>query len=83
MAREFTDDDRGSTVLDHEGTELGSVTDVRDGRAHVKTDDTASESGVIDEIKSALGWDDGNDTHELRGDDVETINDTEVRLKRM
>ena len=54
-----------------------------DGRAHVKTDGTASESGVLDEIKSALGWDDGDDTHELRDDDVETINDTEVRLKRM
>ena len=83
MAREFTDDDRGSDVVDSEGNRLGSVVDVQDGRAHVETDDHDTDSGILADIKSALGWDDSDDTHELGDDDIETINDTEVRLKRM
>lgn len=80
MARDFTDDDRGKSVFDHEGNRLGSVTDVRNGRGIIETDD---DSSLTDKIKSALSWDDSEDTHELRSDDVDSIDDNEVRLRNL
>lgn len=80
MARDFTDDDRGKPVVDHEGTRLGSITDVRDGRGHVETDD---DSSLTDKLKSALGWDDTDDSHELQNDHVDSVDDNEVRLRRL
>lgn len=80
MAREFTDDDRGKSVVDHDGNQLGTVSDVRDGKGHVETDD---DSSLTDKIKSALGWDDSDDSHELQNDHVDSIDDSEVRLRRL
>lgn len=81
MAREFTDDDRGSTVFDNDGNRVGNVTDVQSGNAHVDTSD--SDSGILDSIKDALGWDDSNDTQELRSDDVDSYDDDGVHLRRL
>lgn len=80
MARDFTDDDRGKSVFDHEGNRVGSVTGVRDGSGIIETDD---DSSITDKIKSALNWDDSDDTHELRNDDVDTIDDDGVRLRNL
>ena len=80
MARDFTDDDRGSTVFDNDGNRVGSITDVQSGNAHVDTTD--SDSGILDSIKDALGWDDNDDTHELRSDDVDSYNDNDVHLRQ-
>lgn len=82
MAREFTDDDRGSTVFDDDGNRVGNVTDVQSGNAHVDTSD--GDSGILDSVKSALGWDDDDDdTHELRSDDVDSYDDDGVHLRRL
>ena len=80
MARDFTDNDRGKGVFDHDGNRIGSITNVNDGRGTVETDD---DSSLTDKLKSALGWDDSDDTHELRNDDVDTIDDNEVRLRNL
>ncbi|WP_049902371.1 hypothetical protein [Halococcus agarilyticus] len=80
MVRDLTDDDRGKSVVDHEGNRVGSITDTRDGRGVVETDD---DSSLTDKLKSALSWDDSDDSHELRNDDVDSVNDDEVRLRNL
>ena len=40
-----------------------------------------SLSELTDEIMSALGWDDSDDTDELRNDDPDRMNDNEVTLR--
>ncbi|WP_160133086.1 hypothetical protein [Halococcus salsus] len=81
MARDFTDDDRGLSVVDHDGNRVGTVDDVRDDTALVDT--SGSDSGVLDTVKLALGWSDDDETHELRHDDVETVSDEHVRLRNL
>ena len=81
MARDFTDDDRGSGVFDHAGNRVGTVNDVQDGNARVDTSD--SDSGVLDSIKDALGWNDDDETHELRGDDVDSYDYDGIHLRRL
>ncbi|EMA39280.1 hypothetical protein [Halococcus hamelinensis] len=81
MARDFTDDDRGLSVVDHDGNRVGTVDDVRDDTALVDT--SGSDSGVLDTVTSALGWNDDDETHELRHDDVETVSDEHVRLRNL
>lgn len=80
MARDFTNDDRGKSVFDHDGNRLGSIANVQDGRGIIETDD---DSSITDKLKSALNWDDSDDTHELRSDDVDSINDNEVQLRNL
>lgn len=80
MVRDFTDDDRGKSVVDYQGNRLGSITDTRDGNGVIETDDSSS---LTDKIKSALNWNDDDDSHQLRSDDVDTINDDEVRLRNL
>ena len=81
MARDFTDDDRGSTVFDNDGNRVGTVNDVQDGTAHVDTTD--GDSGILDDLTDVLGWDDDDDTHELRSDDVDSYDDDGVHLRRL
>lgn len=82
MARNFTDGDRGSAVFNHQGERVGTVSDAQDGIAHVDTTD--SDSGVLDSIKNALGWnDDDDDTYELRNNDVDSIDDEGVHLRQL
>ncbi|EMA51433.1 hypothetical protein [Halococcus thailandensis] len=80
MARDFTDDDRGKSVFDYQGNRVGRITNVENGSGTVETDD---DSSLTDKIKSALNWDDDDDSHELRSDDVDTIDDDEVRLRNV
>ena len=80
MARDLTDDDRNKDVITSDGTRIGTVSDVRDGQASV-TPDTDS-GGLTDTIKSMLGWDDSDEDQTLRNDDVDSVNDDEVRLRR-
>ena len=79
MARDLTDDDRNKDVVTSDGTRIGTVSDVRDGVASV-TPDTGS-GGLTDTIKSMLGWDDSDEDQTLRNDDVDSVNDNEVRLR--
>lgn len=79
MARELTTDDRDKTVVTAEGRRVGTVSDVDGGRARVTTDDDSE--GLTDKLKSVLGWDDSEDTHDLRNDDVDSVTDDEIRLR--
>lgn len=83
MTRDLTADDRGKPLVGPEGTPIGTITHVQDGRGHVETDDNSA--GLTDKLKSALGWDgsDDEDTHELRNDHVDSVNDDEVRLRNL
>ncbi|WP_029601811.1 hypothetical protein [Halococcus hamelinensis] len=76
----FTNEDRGTAVFDHDGNQVGTVSDVRDGSAHVDTSD--GDSGILDDLTDALGWDDDDDTHELRNDDVDTVDNDGVHLRQ-
>ena len=78
MTREFTDEDRGKPVHNPYGTHIGKISDVRDGRGQVEIEDASS---LTEKLKSALGWDDSDDTYELRSEDVDSVTDDEVRLR--
>ena len=81
MARDFTDDDRGSSVFDNNGNRIGTVNDVQDGNALIDTSD--GDSGILDDLTDALGWDDDDDTHELRSEDVNSYDDDGVHLRQV
>jgi hypothetical protein len=73
---QFTEDDEGKTVVNADGEEVGIVTAVEHGTAHVDPD-----PGITDKIMSALGWSDQDeDTYPLQEESVEAITDDEVRL---
>ena len=78
MARDLTADDKDKSVVMADGTRVGTVSDVHDGQARVTPDENADLTEVV---KSALGWDDADDTHELQNDDIENITDEEIRLR--
>ena len=80
MARDLTDDDRNKDVVTSNGTRIGTISNIREGQARV-TPDTDS-GGLTDKIKSMLGWDDSDEDQTLRNDDVDSVNDDEVRLRR-
>ena len=78
MVRDFRDEDRDKPVVTAEGDRIGTVHDVRDGRATVNRDD---DEGLTDKIKDLLPWDD-DDSNELRGEHVDSYENDEVRLRR-
>ena len=80
MTRDLTDDDEGKPVFTFEGNMLGRITNAESGNGIVKTDD---ESNLTDKIKSALNWDDNDDTHKLQSDDIDSISNDGVRLRDM
>jgi len=74
---DVTDDDEGKRVVNASGTEIGMVSTVRNGVAHVEPD-----PGITDTIRSKLGWgkaDDGD--YALDADRIDTVTDDEIRLK--
>ncbi|WP_290813511.1 hypothetical protein [Halovivax sp.] len=71
------DDDRGKTVYNEHGDEIGVVTEVRHGTAHVDPD-----PGLTDSIKAKLGWGDiDDDTYPLQEDAIAHIDDDGVHLR--
>lgn len=79
MCVNFTDDDEGKRVVNSNGEEIGIVQSVEGGMVHVDPD-----PGMADSIKSKLGWGDSDeDTYALDEDNVESISDDEVRLRRL
>ncbi len=76
MAHNFTEDDEGKKVVDEAGEEVGVVTNVEHGTAHVEPD-----PGITDTISAKLGWGDRDeDTYPLQEESVESVTDDEVRL---
>jgi hypothetical protein len=78
MARALTADDEDKPVVMADGTHVGTVSDVHDGQARVTPTENADLTEVV---KSALGWDDADDTHDLQNDDIETVNDEQIQLR--
>ncbi len=76
MCPQFTAKDVGKRVHDENGEDIGMVTDVDQGVAHVEPD-----PGITDSIKAALGWSSpSGDTVTLRESDVSRITDDVVHL---
>ena len=76
MTAELSDDDRGKTVV--RGTErIGTVTDVRGGRAYVDPD----FDHVSEDLRETLGWDEDDDEYTIAEDDVTAVANGEVRLR--
>ncbi len=79
MCANFTDDDEGKRVVNANGEEIGIVQSVEGGSVHVDPD-----PGMADSIKSKLGWGDSDEeTYALDEDNVESISDDEVKLRRL
>ena len=78
MEREFTTDDTDKSVVLADGTSIGTVSDVQNGQARVTLED---DPDLTEVVKTALGWDDAANTHDLQNEDVETVTDEEVRLR--
>lgn len=79
MAHEFTDDDRGKDIVTHDGTRVGTVDRVEEGRARVKRRD--DDESLTDKVKDMLGWDDDDDNREIRGEHVHESTDDRIRLR--
>lgn len=74
----LTDDDEGKRVVTTDGDEVGMITEVRAGTAYVEPD-----PGMFDTIKAKLDWGDaGEDSYPVSADDVASVSDDEVRLRR-
>jgi len=73
----MTADDEGKPVVNSAGDEIGIVSDVRNGNAHVKPDPS-----LTDKIKSKLGWDQADEeSYRLEDERVDSVTDDEIRLK--
>ncbi len=70
---EFTDDDRGKTVIDEDGEEVGRVDRVEGGVAYVEP-----HSGFFDRVESMLGMGNDGDEYPLEPDQVRRITDDDV-----
>ena len=74
----LSDKAEGKRVVNKAGKKIGMISKVEGNRAHVDPD-----PGIGDTIKSKLGWGDADeDTYPIDEDDIESIDDDEVRLKR-
>ena len=79
MARPFSDEDREKSVVTSEGHNIGTVRDVDQDRATVNR--TADHDSLMDKVKDMLGWDDDDESHELRQDHVDRYEDDRVHLR--
>jgi sporulation protein YlmC with PRC-barrel domain len=72
-----TDEDIGKQVVNSNGKNVGKISGVRAGTAHVDV-----EAGITDRVRSKLGWGDTDkDDYTLREDRIGEITEDEVRLK--
>jgi hypothetical protein len=79
MDRSFRGDDREKRVVTSDGRTVGRVRDVHEDRATIeRTDD---DDSLTDEIKEMLGWDDDDETHELRRDHIDRYEDDRFHLR--
>ncbi|MDZ7688277.1 MAG: PRC-barrel domain containing protein [Halobacteriales archaeon] len=74
---ELTKDDEGKQVVDSKGGNIGMVSKVRGGKAHVNPD-----PDITDRIRSKLGWGDADeDTYALETSRIKKVTDDEIHLK--
>jgi hypothetical protein len=74
----INDSDEGKTVVNANGEEIGIVSEVSGGTAHVDPD-----PGLTDKLMAKLGWDEADrETYPLSASSIEEITNNEVRLSR-
>ena len=77
MTHPFTEDDVGKRVEEPNGSAIGIVANVEDGRALVEPD-----PGAVDSIKAALGWElEAENPVPIESDAVAEVTDDAVRLE--
>ena len=77
MCARFSDEDVGKTVYNAADEEVGIVSEVEHGTAHVEPD-----PGITDTISAKLGWGDaGEGAYPLQEDSVESVTDDAIHLK--
>jgi hypothetical protein len=75
---EYTDSDEGKKVVNAHGDTIGRITAVHGNTAHVDPD-----PGLMDEMRSKLGWGDADeDTYPLKNEDVTEITDDEIHVRQ-
>ncbi|WP_255192457.1 PRC-barrel domain containing protein [Natronobeatus ordinarius] len=75
--RTLTPADEGKRVLNVDGTEVGRIVSVEDGRGYVVPDPS-----MTDTIKAKLGWGDVTaEAHPLDEGSIEEITDDAVHLR--
>lgn len=78
MNQNITEEDEGKRVVDHEGNEIGMISDVRGGTAYVDPD-----PGVTETVMSKLGWEDvEEEDYPLDETRIDTITHDEIHLER-
>lgn len=75
---EFTDEQIGKRVVDGDGVEVGTVSDVRDGSLYVEVAPDADR-----ETLSNLRWDGtvNRDVHHLESEFVSNVREHTIRLR--
>jgi len=77
MSTTLSDDAVGKDVIDASGEQIGVVSAVEYGTAHVDPD-----PGLTDKFKAKLGWDDSSgEDYPIQEEAVETVTDDEIRLR--
>ncbi|EMA33425.1 hypothetical protein [Halobiforma nitratireducens] len=77
--KRLTKDDEGKRVLNNDGTEIGRLVEVNNGRGYVDSD-----PGITGTIKAKLGWGDADEgAHPLDEGSVERITDDAIYLRGM
>ena len=72
----LTQADEGKRVLNVDGTVVGRLVEVSDGRGYV-----APDPGFVETIRAKIGWGDATaDAHPLDEGSIEEITDESVRL---
>ena len=79
MAEGFTDEDTGKSVVTAEGDRVGTISEVNDGRATVKSNED-DQKNITDHIRDILNWDESGDPQELDGAQIDRNDDDEVVL---
>lgn len=74
----FNDDDVGRDVVTSEGTRVGTVNRVDEGRARV---DRGDDESLTDKIKNMLGWE-NDDDDEIRDEHVDRREDDRIYLRQ-
>lgn len=71
------EDDRGKRVLNPDGTVVGRLVGVENGRGYVR-----SELGLLETLKARLGWSDPTEgAHPLDEGSIAEITDDAVHLR--
>jgi hypothetical protein len=76
MPRDFRSGDKGKKVLTHDGDVIGTVQKTSGSKAHIKPDADLSRS-----VRRTLGWDEGEETYQLKKSMVGQFADDGIHLK--